>query len=133
MKGSRKHSRQRDAIYAVIRATDTHPSAEWIHAKVRDKLPEISIGTVYRNISIFKSDGTIVSVGVINGEERYDARTEEHAHFICERCGAVADIDTPAAGAGDREYVMKRYGALVHRRHTRYYGLCARCLGAEEK
>jgi Fur family peroxide stress response transcriptional regulator len=131
MTGLRKHSRQRDAIYNAIRSTDTHPSAEWVYAKVRDELPDISLGTVYRNIAVFKSEGGIVSVGVVNGQERFDARTDEHAHFVCERCGAIIDLEADGDGPPGGEYIARRYGARVYR--VQYYGLCADCLDSAEE
>ncbi|MDR1589090.1 MAG: transcriptional repressor [Oscillospiraceae bacterium] len=132
MTGARKHSRQRDAIYEAIRSTDEHPSAEWVYAKVKNEIPDISLGTVYRNIAVFKGEGSVVSVGVVEGQERFDARTEDHAHFICERCGAVIDVDAEEVGAADAEYIMRKYGARAHRRQVRYYGLCANCPDGRE-
>ena len=79
----RKHSRKRDAILAKLCQTTAHPSAVWIFEELRKDIPDLSLGTVYRNLSVFKEEGLVVSVGTVNGQERYDANTAEHTHFIC--------------------------------------------------
>ncbi len=89
----RKHSRKREAILDVLRSTKTHPSAEWVYAQLKPSYPDLSLGTVYRNLSLFREDGQIICVGTVNGQERFDANTKPHAHFICDRCGEVIDME----------------------------------------
>lgn len=86
-------SEKREAIYSLIRNTKTHPSAEWVYQQLKDKYPNISLGTVYRNMAMFVEQGLIVSIGTVNGRERFDADTSLHAHFICDECEAVIDLD----------------------------------------
>ena len=90
---ARKHSRKRDAILECLRCTTSHPTAEWIYTQLKPTIPDLSLATVYRNLAMFKDEGTIDSVGVYNGLERFDFRTDPHAHFICRICGAVSDIN----------------------------------------
>lgn len=92
----RKHSKKRDAIYECLRNTTTHPSAEWVYAQLKPTIPDLSLGTVYRNLRTFREEGKLISVGVVNGLERFDARTSPHAHFVCRRCSAVLDVDSIA-------------------------------------
>lgn len=92
MEKTRKRSKKRDAILACICSTDTHPSAEWVYTRLKPQIPNLSLGTVYRNIHMFLEEGSIVSVGVVDGLERFDGNTEPHVHFICEDCGAVLDV-----------------------------------------
>ena len=87
-----KHFKKREAILECLRSTNTHPSAEWVHAKLRETFPDISLGTVYRNLSMFKEQGLVISVGTVNGIERFDANTEPHVHFVCTGCDAVIDL-----------------------------------------
>ena len=82
-----KHFRKRDAILTCLRSTDTHPSAEWIYENVRQEIPDISLATVYRNLSLFKEQGMISSLGTVKGIERFDGNVEPHVHFICSECG----------------------------------------------
>lgn len=92
MKKIKKHSRKRDAILFCLAGTKTHPSADWVYRQLKPDFPDLSLGTVYRNLSAFLEEGEIVSVGKVNGLERYDFDTSVHSHFICCRCHAVIDI-----------------------------------------
>ena len=87
-----KHFKKREAVLACLRSTDTHPTAEWVHAQLRNEYPDISLGTVYRNLTMFKEQGLITSLGTVNGVERFDANTDPHVHFICSGCDAVMDM-----------------------------------------
>jgi len=88
----RKHSKKRDAILECIRATDTHPNAEWIYAQLKPQIPDLSLGTVYRNLALLKQEGVIGTMGVVNGMERFERDTHPHAHFICSSCSSVIDV-----------------------------------------
>ena len=89
MEKRQNYSRKREAILSAICSTDIHPTADWIYQKLKPIYPDLSLGTVYRNIARFKEDGLIISVGVVEGQERLDGTTAPHAHFICSKCGCV--------------------------------------------
>ena len=93
MNSARKYSRKREAILEALRSTKSHPSAEWIYARLKPVYPDLSLGTVYRNLSLFRSEGLVISVATVKGQERFDARTSPHPHFICDCCGRVDDLD----------------------------------------
>ena len=59
----RKHSKKRDAIYECVRSTKTHPSAEWVYSRLKPEIPDLSLGTVYRNLNLFQQEGRLISVG----------------------------------------------------------------------
>ncbi|MBC8536191.1 Fur family transcriptional regulator [Feifania hominis] len=123
-----KYSRKREAILNAIRSTATHPTADWVYQKLKKEYPDLSLGTVYRNISRFKEDGRVVSVGVVGGQERLDGVTEPHAHFICRGCGAVLDVPTlPHDLAIDCE-VERGCAVKVDYHHLTFYGVCEHCL-----
>ena len=88
-----KHSKKRDAILECVRSTGSHPSAEWVYAQLKPKIPDLSLGTVYRNLSMFKEEGIIASLGIVKGMERFERNPEPHTHFICNRCSAVIDVE----------------------------------------
>lgn len=122
----RKYSRKREAILEKIRSTTTHPSADWVYTELRQEIPDLSLGTVYRNITMFKDENLLVSVGIINGQERFDGNTEPHAHFICESCGRVIDIDDAVDpslinGICENNQVSISYHQLF------FYGKCKDC------
>ena len=126
METLRKHSQKRDAIYKELASLKTHPSAEELYSRLKANMPDLSLGTVYRNLSVFRGEGLAVSIASVGGEERYDADTSEHSHFICENCGAVFDVDS-GDDFGDLEYVSGKYGVKAVRRRLIYYGKCAKC------
>lgn len=92
MEKKKNHSRKRDSILACLAGTKTHPSADWVYRQLKPELPDLSLGTVYRNLSEFLDSGQIISVGTVGGLERYDFDTTPHAHFICRKCHAVIDV-----------------------------------------
>jgi len=92
MERTAKHFRKRDAILTCLRQTTVHPSAEWVHAQLKPEYSDLSLGTVYRNLSLFKEQGLIQSIGTVKGVERFDGNTEPHVHFICTDCDAVLDL-----------------------------------------
>ena len=124
---ARKFSKKRAAILEALRATDEHPSAEMLYARLKTEFPDLSLGTVYRNLAMFVADGDAVSVGTVNGQERYDADTGPHAHFICASCGRVLDVCSPNLTGLDRE-VERETGGVVTSRSLSFSGTCARCL-----
>ena len=92
MEPTAKHFRKRDAILTCLRQSKAHPSAEWVFSQLKPEIPDLSLGTVYRNLSMFKQQGTIVSLGAVNCVERFDYNTAPHVHFICSECADIAQI-----------------------------------------
>ena len=92
MEVSTKHFRKRDAILHYLQSVTDHPSAEKVFTQLKAEIPDLSIGTVYRNLNLFKQQGIAISVATVNGVERFDGNTEPHVHFICQDCGAVIDL-----------------------------------------
>lgn len=127
----KKHnfSVKREAIYKTISSTDIHPSAEWIYEQLKPSLPDLSLGTVYRNLAVFKQNGMIQSLGVINGQERFDWNMSKHSHFICEKCFSVMDIpaDRNLIEPSVYGFVEEHCHALVRTHNIVFYGLCSRC------
>jgi Fur family peroxide stress response transcriptional regulator len=125
---NRKHSRKRDEILAVIRSTASHPSARWVYERLRPAMPALSLGTVYRNISLFQEEGELVSLGVVQGEERFDGRVEPHPHFVCSRCGKIIDIpEIPNETLESIGDLGKEGGLKIEPRRTVFFGLCGDC------
>lgn len=127
METVRKHSRKRDAILACLRGTDTHPSAEWVYARLKPQIPDLSLATVYRNLSLFKQTGEIISLGAVNGLERFDGRTDPHVHFACTCCGSVIDLpEIPVPGELTAAAECQSGGKIDECRLT-FYGRCSAC------
>lgn len=124
MEQTRRHSKKRDAILSVIQGTKSHPSADWIYEQIRAVYPDISLGTVYRNLSLFKDDGLVRVVTVVNGTERFDANVLPHPHFACRQCGAVIDITVDFSMALSK---LASSGFTVENCDITYHGLCPSC------
>lgn len=122
-----RFSQKRQAIYACLCATDTHPAADWIFQKLRPDYPDLSLATVYRNLTQLKDAGLIQSVGVVNGQERFDAKTQPHTHFICTQCGAVLDLMELELPDRLLRRAEADSGCTVTGASLRLTGLCPRC------
>ncbi|WP_242964883.1 Fur family transcriptional regulator [Scatolibacter rhodanostii] len=116
------------AILKLIQSTESHPTADWIYAKLKPKYPDLSLGTVYRNLKKFCECGKIKSIGVINGQEHFDANIYKHAHFICEECGIVEDIDSSFFSKEDLSDVSDKYGIDIRTADIVFNGSCKKCL-----
>ena len=129
---SQKHFRKRDAILNCLCKSKAHPSADALFAQLKPEIPDLSMGTVYRNLSLFKKQGLAISVATVNGVERFDGNTDPHVHFICNDCGAVIDLEAmqvPEALAGTAAQCC---GGQVTDCQLSFTGLCRNCLGKSE-
>lgn len=125
---TKKHSKKRDAILECVRSTSAHPSAEWVYAQLKPQIPDLSLGTVYRNLAAFKQEGIIASLGVVDGNERFDRDTSAHAHFICTHCSAVIDVEEIDPPTRLSEQV--RCGSVRDCVLT-FLGVCNQCVSAD--
>lgn len=128
---SNKQFRKRNAILAYLQNTDAHPSAETVYAGLKEEFPDISLGTVYRNLAVFKQQGAISSLGTVNGIERFDANTAPHVHFICSGCSAVLDLPHIEPPEALCSAAAKESGGNVQECHLSFTGLCRSCKGGE--
>lgn len=127
MEHTTRHSTKRDAILDCIRMTDTHPSAEWVYQQLKPRIPGLSLATVYRNLTLFKSQGLIQSVGTVDGLERFDGNPAPHVHFVCRRCGQIRDLHeicVPSELAARAEALL---GSRVLSTSLTFEGLCTGC------
>ena len=85
-----KNSRQRNAILECVMRHHDHPTADIIYQELRESFPNISLGTVYRNLSLLTSLGKIMKITCENHADRFDGQTKPHAHFECKSCGCLA-------------------------------------------
>ena len=88
-----KYSRQRECIRDFLIHRIDHPTAETIYMNVRETFPKISLGTVYRNLSLLSELGEIQKISTGIGPDRFDGNTAPHYHVICQKCGCVQDLD----------------------------------------
>lgn len=126
-KPNTRYSEKRQAILTTLQNTTTHPSAEWLFQSLKPTYPDLSLGTIYRNLIFFQEQGDIKSVGVVNGQERFDATTHSHPHFICQDCGAVHDLHTIKPDQSIAQAVSEEYGFQILKEELTFYGICTKC------
>ena len=119
------------AILNALQETDVHPTADWVYARLKPRYPNLSLGTVYRNLKKFCENGRAVSVGVINGQEHFDGRVDPHAHFVCKQCGAVLDVPEEFFQEEDFVRLFAKYRLQVENARVLFEGLCPPCQESE--
>ena len=128
MEAVTKQFRKRNAILAYLQSTTEHPSAEMVFAGLKPEIPDLSLGTVYRNLSLFRKQGLANCVATVGGVERFDGNTDPHVHFICNECNAVIDLmemQIPAALSSAAETCT---GGQVTDCQLSFTGQCRSCL-----
>ncbi|MDO4308059.1 MAG: transcriptional repressor [Eubacteriales bacterium] len=127
-----KYSRQRESIKEFLMTQTTHPTADIVYDNMKQIYPNISLGTVYRNLSLLTDLGEIQKLSCFGGADRYDARTSPHCHFMCTSCGSVMDLDIDAAGTLVKE-AEEQFSGKITGYSARFFGLCEECIKKQAK
>ena len=122
-----KHFRKRDAILDYLKQSKAHPSAETIYTDLKPQISDLAIGTVYRNLTLFRQQGLISSIATGSGVERFDANTKPHVHFICSDCDAVIDLDEMQIPASLQAAATECCGGRADTCQLSFTGLCRNC------
>lgn len=120
-------------MLALLRSTKEHPSAVWLYDKMKETFPSISLGTVYRNLTVLVRQGEISILHSGNGFDRFDGDTSNHSHITCTICGNVKDVSIPFPEEDTSEKSAEKesgYRILSHR--LNFYGICPECLRNQE-
>ncbi len=126
-----KRSRQRERILETLRGTKSHPTAGWVYDVLKKESPELSLGTVYRNLNILNELGLVRILRSGSTFDRFDADTSPHYHFVCEDCGKVEDVElTVDHDLDDR--VAALMGRIVTGHRLDFFGLCPACQAERE-
>ena len=118
-----RYSHQRELIENIIKGRKDHPTADMIYISAREIEPNISLGTVYRNLKQLLEQDKIISLETIDKKVHYDGDVTGHAHFICTKCGNIVDF-FPKIGAPKE---LTEMGHKVKEQKCIYYGLCSNC------
>jgi Fe2+ or Zn2+ uptake regulation protein len=121
----RRQTRQRQLVYETVASTDAHPSAEWVHGRVRRQMPRVSLGTVYRNLQLLVAEGRL-KAWTRGRTTRYDADVTPHDHFVCRACGLLLDIER-APEAISSEKRLRAGGHQIDNRVLEFIGVCRDC------
>lgn len=121
-----KYSKQRQEILQTVIDNRIHPTADTVYALMRQKMPDISLGTVYRNLNLLSQNGVIRKIPVPNGSDRFDSRLSPHEHMICTECGEVFDFDADI-GKTIRDIAEEKLDFTVLSCSLTVYGICKNC------
>ena len=126
----RRRSIQRETIWNFLKDRKDHPTADMIYSHVRESLPHISLGTVYRNLMLLKDMGYISTIDVGDGMTHFDPNSVPHTHFTCTVCGKVMDV--PSIEADPLWKNTKTLPGRVDGISILFSGKCNHCLSEVE-
>ena len=121
-----KRSRQRDAIRENLVKRYDHPTAETVYMDIKEEFPNVSLGTVYRNLSLLSDLGEIQKISTGNGPDRFDGNPAPHCHFQCRSCFAVLDIPFETQ-ADINALAAKNFLGTIEGSNIQFFGLCPNC------
>lgn len=121
-----KYSRQRELVLAAVKSSMEHPTADMVYAALKADNPSLSLGTVYRNLNLLAQTGQIHKIGMPGGSDRFDGRTDEHYHMLCQKCGRVYDVQLDTLSELDGQ-IQSQTGFLVHSHDLIVRGVCQAC------
>jgi Fur family ferric uptake transcriptional regulator len=125
-KAARRRTIQRETILEELRKVTSHPTADELHQMVREKLPGISIATVYRNLEILADQGKVLKLDVAGKRRRFDGSAENHYHIRCSKCGRVDDVHMDLMHVLE-ESAAQSCGYKIQAHNVEFTGICPEC------
>ena len=122
-----KRSKQRDMIMNFLISRKDHPTADVVYMNVRKENPNISLGTVYRNLTLLSDLGEIQRLRVGDGVDHFDADTSPHYHFVCSDCGSVIDLEMDDINS-ITEVAAAHFKGRIAGHVTYFHGTCENCM-----
>lgn len=122
-----KYSKQREVIKTNLANRYDHPTAETVYLDVKNEFPNISLGTVYRNLSLLTELGEIQKISTCMGPDRFDGNPAQHYHFLCRKCGCVMDIDLENQDYLDNA-ASEVFPGSIEGHSVQFYGVCPECM-----
>ncbi len=122
-----KHSRQREAVRNNLINRCDHPTAEMVYMDIKEDFPNISLGTVYRNLSFLSDLGEIQKISTGAGPDRFDGNPKPHCHFQCRKCFNVLDIPFEHPEKLNA-HASKNFLGIIEGNRIQFYGLCPSCI-----
>ncbi|MBQ3583863.1 MAG: transcriptional repressor [Lachnospiraceae bacterium] len=125
-------SKQRDAIVEYLMSRKDHPTADKIYHAIREDFPNISLGTVYRNLTLLAELGMIQKVSCGDSSEHFDGNPMPHNHFICTNCGNVIDLEMENIDFVDT-LAAKHFNGTVTGHNIYFQGICENCISKNQE
>lgn len=121
------YSRQREVILDTLKSNVVHPTAEYLYAILKEKEPNISLATLYRNLNQLAENGVIKKIDGLETSSHFDHNIHEHYHFICDNCKRVFDVSSEVA-PDIIQKAEKETGFIVKKHDIVFNGICKDCL-----
>src|ERR1700744_2435896 len=121
---------QRQVLFEVMQGIPGHPSPEEVYERVQERIPSISLATVYKNIHLFIASGLFREVSMHHGSLRVEMNDRPHHHMVCTRCKAIYDLDEEQLGEMPQPHRLPN-GFIAERDSVDVLGLCSACQDAE--
>ncbi len=122
-----KYSRQRESIKTYLMQTKEHPTADMVYLHMKETYPNISLGTVYRNLSLLTEIGEVNKLTSCDGADRFDGNTAPHYHFTCDQCHNVYDLEMESIEHINLIAAQNFDGEITG--HTaQFHGICGQCM-----
>lgn len=121
-----RQSKQRNRILEILRATDSHPTADWLYQQLKDEFPNLSFGTVYRNLATLIEQGLVKKIHFGSTFDRFEANIKPHYHLICESCGKIIDFEMPIYNDLNNQAKKLTSFTILHHK-IEFFGLCEEC------
>lgn len=122
-----KYSRQRESIKEYLASTKEHPTADMVYTRVKEDFPNISLGTVYRNLNLLAEIGEAIKITTPDGGDRFDGCTAPHYHFFCTDCGSVLDLEMENISYIN-DVAGKNFDGVIERHNAIFFGRCKDCI-----
>lgn len=121
-----KYSRQREAIKDYLSNTKEHPTADVVYMNIRKIYPNISLGTVYRNLNLLVEQGEAYKLTGLDGSDHFDGSVNPHYHFLCKECNNIHDLEMESIEDIINK-ANKNFAGKVEGHETYFYGTCPDC------
>ncbi len=122
---------QRQVLYETMQGMHGHPSPEEVYASVKQRIPSISLATVYKNIHLFVQSGVLRELSMHHGTLRVEMNKDPHHHLVCSVCKRVTDVEHDELGfdrlGGDEPRMRLASGFVVERVSVDVIGVCSAC------
>ncbi len=124
-----KFSKQREMILNYVRCYPVHPTADQVYTALKVDNPSLSLGTVYRNLNLLSEMGELLKIRIADGSDRFDGRTDQHFHMVCDKCSKVFDVELDELDYITDD-VLKKYGHKLTNITLNLNGVCCECSGS---
>lgn len=121
-----RYSKQREAIKEFLMTRKDHPTADVVYRNVSQEFPNISLGTVYRNLTLLADNGELLRLRVGDGTDHFDADTSNHYHFVCRNCNQVIDLEMENIDVINQT-ASANFDGIIECHVTHFVGLCGDC------